>query len=167
MEPHETCRSITKMVPHLRAVEECVNVPQEVCGTSRTPIKKERPAIMNWCYKPDPPVIPVIPVSPVIPVTPVQPPPPGQVLLDEIQFRFPVQLQDLLVECPGGLDSACLGDEITVELFGEQTPDYPKGVTCSFKFDDFESFESTIRNNNEMTINGEDNLGGCYRVNHN
>merc|ERR1711971_382870 len=150
MEPHETCRSITKMVPHLRAVEECVNVPQEVCGTSRAPIKKERPAIMNWCYKPDPEG-----PSTVTPVTPT----PGEVLLEEIRFRF---FGDLDVECPGGLDS-CLGDEISVELFGEQTPAYPDGVTCSFTFDDFKSFESTIRNNNEMTINGEENLGGCYR----
>merc|ERR1711971_349977 len=157
MEPHETCRSITKMVPHLRAVEECVNVPQEVCGTSRAPIKKERPAIMNWCYKPDPEgPSTVTPVTPTVtPVTGT----PGEVLLEEIQFRF---FGDLDVECPGGLDS-CLGDEITVELFGEQTPAYPDGVTCSFIFDDFESFESTIRNNNEMTINGEDNLVGCYR----
>merc|ERR1711971_795809 len=157
MEPHETCRSITKMVPHLRAVEECVNVPQEVCGTSRAPIKKERPAIMNRCYKPDPEgPSTVTPVTPTVtPVTGT----PGEVLLEEIQFRF---FGDLDVECPGGLDS-CLGDEISVELFGEQTPSYPDGVTCSFTFDDFDSFESTIRNNNEMTINGEENLGGCYR----
>merc|ERR1711971_1209895 len=157
MEPHETCRSITKMVPHLRAVEECVNVPQEVCGTSRAPIKKERPAIMNWCYKPDPEgPSTVTPVTPTVtPVTGT----PGEVLLEEIQFRF---FGHLDVECPGGLDS-CLGDEISVELFGEQTPAYPDGVTCSFTFDDFDSFESTIRNNNNMTIKGEDNLGGCYR----
>ena len=116
---------------------------------------------MNWCYKPDPedPTT-VTPVTPTVtPVTGT----PGEVLLEEIQFRFS---GDLDVDCPGGLDS-CLGDEISVELFGEQTPAYPDGVTCSFTFDDFESFESTIRNNNEMTINGEDNLGGCYRVNHN
>ena len=114
---------------------------------------------MNWCYKPDPEgPSTVTPVTPTVtPVTGT----PGEVLLEEIQFRFS---GDLDVKCPGGLDS-CLGDEISVELFGEQTPAYPDGVTCSFTFDDFESFESTIRNNNEMTINGEDNLGGCYRVN--
>ena len=118
---------------------------------------------MNWCYKPDPEITEVTTSSsspsPPIGSSTVKPPQPGEVLLEEIQFRF---FGDL--ECPGGLDS-CLGDEISVELFGEQTPDYPDGVTCSFTFDDFESFESTIRNNNEMTINGEDNLGGCYRVN--
>ena len=50
MEPHETCRFITKMVPHLRSREECVEVPQEVCGVSRIkPVKKTRPVIQLWC----------------------------------------------------------------------------------------------------------------------
>ena len=65
MEPQESCRTITKMVPHLRAREECVEVPQEVCGKSRAPIKKERPAIMNWCYKPDQKPTVLTPSSPV------------------------------------------------------------------------------------------------------
>ena len=80
MEPQQSCRFITKMVPHLVSREECVDVPrvmimmimmiiimmimmmmimmmmldvsQEVCGTSREPVKKMRPAIMNWCWQP-------------------------------------------------------------------------------------------------------------------
>ena len=50
LEPMKSCRFITKMVPHLKPTEECVEVPQEVCGVSRIkPVKKERPAIQLWC----------------------------------------------------------------------------------------------------------------------
>ena len=50
LEPQKTCRFITKMVPHLRPTEECVEVPQEVCGMSRIqPVKKTRPVIQMWC----------------------------------------------------------------------------------------------------------------------
>jgi len=50
LEPQKTCRHVTKLVPYLRAVEECVDVPQEVCGVSRVdPVKKKRPSIQWWC----------------------------------------------------------------------------------------------------------------------
>ena len=50
LEPQKSCRFITKMVPHLRPTEECVQVPQEVCGVSRIkPVKKSRPAIQLYC----------------------------------------------------------------------------------------------------------------------
>ena len=43
-----------QLVPGLKSTEECVQVPKEVCGTSRiNPRKVERPSIMNWCYSPD------------------------------------------------------------------------------------------------------------------
>ena len=46
------CRHVTKLVPHLVAHTECVDVPQEVCGVSKIkPVKKTRPAIKNWCFK--------------------------------------------------------------------------------------------------------------------
>ena len=54
---------MTKLVPHLVAHTECVDVPQEVCGVSKIkPVKKTRPAIKNWCFKnnitttPSPPI---------------------------------------------------------------------------------------------------------------
>ena len=54
LEPQKTCRHVTKLVPYLRAVEECVDVPQEVCGVSRVdPVKKKRPSIQWWCVDPD------------------------------------------------------------------------------------------------------------------
>ena len=56
LEPQKTCRHVTKLVPYLRAVEECVDVPQEVCGVSRVdPVKKKRPSIQWWCIDPETP----------------------------------------------------------------------------------------------------------------
>ena len=58
---------MTKLVPHLVSSTECVDVPQEVCGVSKIkPVKKTKPAIKNWCFKPDGLVTP----------TPPPPPPP-------------------------------------------------------------------------------------------
>ena len=157
MEPQQTCRFITKMVPHLRSREECVDVPQEVCGTSRAPIKKKRPSIMNWCYIPDKVVPP--------PVVSEPPPPkdtvtvtadPGQVLLKEVQFR------DFALASPD--DLAILGDEISIKLVGEITVANPNGVTCSFSFGDFEGYERSIIDDKEMTLSDQENLGGCYKV---
>ena len=50
LEPMKSCRFITKMVPHLLPTEECVEVPQEVCGVSKIkPVKKQRPVIQLYC----------------------------------------------------------------------------------------------------------------------
>ena len=50
----QVCRHVTKLVPHLKAVEQCVEVPQEVCGVSKiNPEKKTRPSIQNWCIHPE------------------------------------------------------------------------------------------------------------------
>ena len=157
MEPHETCRFITKMVPHLRSREECVEVPQEVCGTSRAPVKKQRPAIMNWCYKPDqkPAVLTPSPSSPVPATPPVVTSSPGQVVLREVQFR------DFNIIDP----EFTLGDEISIELFGEKTVASPDGVKCSFGLEDLLSYQTSIKRYNEMTLSDDDELGGCYRVN--
>ena len=63
LEPQKTCRHVTKLVPYLRAVEECVDVPQEVCGVSRVdPVKKKRPSIQWWCVDPEQPVPAVAPI---------------------------------------------------------------------------------------------------------
>ena len=149
MEPHETCRFITKMVPHLRSREECVEVPQEVCGTSRAPIKKERPAIMNWCYK--------LGKKPSFLATPVVTASSSQVLLKEVEFR------DLALASASDFNT--LGDEISIELFGEKSVNSSDAVKCSFTFDDFQSYNSSILNDKEMTLSDEEDLGGCYRVN--
>ena len=60
----QVCRHVTKLVPRLKAVEQCVEVPQEVCGVSKIrPEKKTRPSIQNWCIHPDTEQVTVKPVS--------------------------------------------------------------------------------------------------------
>ena len=50
----QVCRHVTRLVPRLKPMAECVNVPKEVCGVSKLqPQKKKRPSIMNWCYDPE------------------------------------------------------------------------------------------------------------------
>ena len=44
---------VTKLVPKLVPVEECVDVPKEICARSKTnPHKVKRPVIKKWCYVP-------------------------------------------------------------------------------------------------------------------
>ena len=44
---------MTKLVPKLTPVEECVDVPKEICARSKTnPHKVKRPVIKKWCYVP-------------------------------------------------------------------------------------------------------------------
>ena len=74
IEPQKQCKHVTKLVPqlqvshnmpshiscyssrpcyHLQEVEECVDVPKEICTRSRTnPKKVKKPVIKNWCYEP-------------------------------------------------------------------------------------------------------------------
>ena len=53
LEPFNTCKHSTKLVPKLVPTQECVDVPKEVCARSKiNPKEVERPAIQKWCYKP-------------------------------------------------------------------------------------------------------------------
>ena len=68
IEPQKQCKHVTKLVPQLQVsdnitshhlipdlqeVEECVDVPKEICTRSRTnPKKVKKPVIKNWCYEP-------------------------------------------------------------------------------------------------------------------
>jgi len=53
LEPQKSCKHITKLVPLLKPVEECVDIPKEVCSRSRTnPRKIQKPVIKKWCYVP-------------------------------------------------------------------------------------------------------------------
>jgi len=53
LEPQRTCAHVTKLVPKLEPVEECVDVPKEVCTRSRTnPRKIKKPVVKKWCYVP-------------------------------------------------------------------------------------------------------------------
>ena len=53
MEPVQTCKHVTKLVPKLVPVEECSDVPKEICARSKTnPRKIKKPVIKKWCYVP-------------------------------------------------------------------------------------------------------------------
>jgi len=69
MEPQSVCKTVTKLVPGLKGVTECLDVPQEVCAMSKiNPRKEKRPTIQNWCYTPKPqaPQGPQVVTDPVI-----------------------------------------------------------------------------------------------------
>ena len=53
LEPVRTCKHITRLVPKLVEVPECVYVPKEICSRSKqNPRKVKKPIIKNWCYTP-------------------------------------------------------------------------------------------------------------------
>lgn len=53
LEPQRECKHVTKLVPFLKPVEECVDIPKEVCSRSRkNPRKVQKPVIKKWCYVP-------------------------------------------------------------------------------------------------------------------
>jgi len=53
MEPVRTCKHVSKLVPKLVPVEECADVPKEICARSKTnPRKVKKPVIKKWCYVP-------------------------------------------------------------------------------------------------------------------
>lgn len=51
LEPQKICKHVTKLVPHLVARENCIDIPKEVCSRSRTnPRKVDKPIVKKWCY---------------------------------------------------------------------------------------------------------------------
>ena len=53
IEPVRSCQHVTKLVPKLVPVEECVDVPKEICARSKTnPRKIAKPVVKKWCYVP-------------------------------------------------------------------------------------------------------------------
>jgi len=51
LEPQQVCKQVTKLVPQLRPAKECVQVPKEVCATSRVnPSIRKVPFIQKWCF---------------------------------------------------------------------------------------------------------------------
>jgi len=53
IEPVRSCAHVTKLVPKLVPVEECIDVPKEICARSKTnPQKIKKPVIKKWCYVP-------------------------------------------------------------------------------------------------------------------
>ena len=53
LDPQRTCKHVTKLVPKLVEVENCFDVPKEVCVRSQTnPRKVKKPVVKKWCYVP-------------------------------------------------------------------------------------------------------------------
>jgi len=53
LQPQRQCSHVTKLVPKLTPVEECVDVPKEVCHkTKGNPRTVLRPVTKKWCYTP-------------------------------------------------------------------------------------------------------------------
>jgi len=53
LDPQRTCKFVTKLVPKLEEVENCFDVPKEVCVREQVnPRKVARPVIKKWCYVP-------------------------------------------------------------------------------------------------------------------
>jgi len=51
LDPQRTCKHVTKLVPKLVEVENCFDVPKEVCVRSQTnPRKVKKPVVKKWCY---------------------------------------------------------------------------------------------------------------------
>ena len=50
---HGCSLQVKKLGPKLVPVQECVDVPKEICARSKTnPHKVKRPVIKKWCYVP-------------------------------------------------------------------------------------------------------------------
>jgi len=53
LQPRRTCEHVTKLVPKLSPVEECVDVPKEVCTKAKVnPRTIQKPVTKKWCYVP-------------------------------------------------------------------------------------------------------------------
>jgi len=52
IQPKRVCKTVTKLVPVLKEVENCSNIPHEVCSTKRgKPRKVTYPTVKTWCYE--------------------------------------------------------------------------------------------------------------------
>ena len=52
LDPRVTCKFVTKLVPQLKEVESCIDVPKEICTkVKKNPRKVKYPVIKNWCKK--------------------------------------------------------------------------------------------------------------------
>ena len=53
VDPQRSCKFVTELVPQLEPVEECVDVPKEVCSRAKIKARKvKKPVVKKWCYIP-------------------------------------------------------------------------------------------------------------------
>ena len=54
LEPRRTCRLVSRLVPRLQEVQQCQQVPSQVCNTARqNPHRITRPIFKKWCFVPE------------------------------------------------------------------------------------------------------------------
>jgi len=52
LEPFKRCQFVTKLVPHLKDKDQCVDIPLEICaGYDTNPRLVNKPVLKVWCYK--------------------------------------------------------------------------------------------------------------------
>jgi len=52
LSPTKSCKIVKKLVPKLKEVEKCSDIPKEVCArVKKNPHKIKYPVIKKWCYK--------------------------------------------------------------------------------------------------------------------
>jgi hypothetical protein len=55
LKPKKQCKSVTRLVPNLKPVEECTDVPKEVCSRNKLPPRViKKPVTKKWCYSTEP-----------------------------------------------------------------------------------------------------------------
>ena len=53
VDPRQSCKFVTELVPQLEPVEECMDVPKEVCTRAKGKGRKvKKPVLKKWCYIP-------------------------------------------------------------------------------------------------------------------
>ena len=53
VEPVKNCEIVSHLVPRIEQVEECADVPREVCNRFRSKPKKiKKPILQRWCFNP-------------------------------------------------------------------------------------------------------------------
>ena len=46
---------MTRLVPNLKPVEDCIDVPKEICSNQKLPPRTvKKPVTKTWCYTPEP-----------------------------------------------------------------------------------------------------------------
>jgi len=187
LEPIKQCRHVTKLVPQLKPVTECTNVPKEICATSKiNPRKVARPAIQKWCYTPDGSLTTPECVShdecedgfvckndqcvegcrsnDECPANEFCSDNkchavPGFVLLTEVMFS--TQIREAL-GCPEGGDGdgdTICSDIIAATLFGQSSRDNPSGIQCEFSGNMADHLQD-----GKIVFNDQDSLQQCWEA---
>jgi hypothetical protein len=138
-------------------------VPQEVCGVSKiNPVKKTRPAIKNWCFKPEGP-------TPKPPPTPTKQCPPNHFLNDDNECeKEPDSGQTLLEQIVFfGFSSNPSGVNTTTMLIGKDVKDGTP--ECQFSKTITAGHIDTVNNILRVNMEGVEDLGDyedgeCYQA---